>query len=285
MLPVALISIIFASTASIASAAPVAAPIVSFYPENPIQGQPIAVMVARADDASVRYIMLGPKVLSPFEYDGATWALYGSDIKEKPATSTVLVSFADGRIVRSHIRLNQRPKIEAPFGIPAKLGGNTPAAATTLVNTLEQENKGLLGLETAPQSLWNKPFSYPLKDSIITDDYGYSRSTVGQNITHKGTDFRANETTPVLAMNDGIVRLVQEGRNYGKTVVIDHGLGVQTFYMHLSRIDVAQGEKIRRGNRIGMAGQTGYAEAAHLHLTVRINEVSVDPIVFLGLFK
>jgi murein DD-endopeptidase MepM/ murein hydrolase activator NlpD len=154
-----------------------------------------------------------------------------------------------------------------------------------LVNSLEEENKSLVGIETASKALWDESFIYPLKDPIVTDDYGYSRSTVGQHISHKGTDFRANETTPVLAMNDGIVRVVQEGRNYGKTVVIDHGLGLQTFYMHLSRIDVEQGEKVRRGERIGMAGQTGYAEAAHLHLTVRINDVSIDPVVFLGLFK
>jgi murein DD-endopeptidase MepM/ murein hydrolase activator NlpD len=107
---------------------------------------------------------------------------------------------------------------------------------------------------------------------------------VGYSITHKGTDFRAVEGTPVLAMNRGVVRLVQEGRNYGKTVIIDHGLGLQTFYMHLSKINVKVGELVLSGQIIGLSGMTGYAEAAHLHTTVRIGEVSIDPVRFLGLF-
>ena len=58
-----------------------------------------------------------------------------------------------------------------------------------------------------------------------------------------------------------------------------------SFYMHLSKISVNQGELVLPGQLIGYAGQTGYAEQPHLHLTVRINNISIDPIKFLDLFK
>ena len=86
-------------------------------------------------------------------------------------------------------------------------------------------------------------------------------------------------------MNRGIVRLAKHFRDYGNTVIIDHGLGLMTFYMHLSKIQVNVGELVRQGHMIGLSGQTGYAAQPHLHLTVRINDVSIDPIKFMALFK
>lgn len=269
----------------IAFASATSAPTVSYYPEKLVQGEPLAIVVSDARTFPVRHVLLGGKSLDPFVYRGNTTVFYGADIREKPTAYPVLISFQNGLILRSEARLAARPKVEAPFGIPEKLGGNTKVAAKALVSTLEEENKKLVGLETADKPLWKEPFAFPTANPYVTDSFGYSRSTVGLTITHKGTDFRADEATPVLAMNDGIVRLVHEGRNYGKTVVIDHGLGVQSFYMHLSRIDVELGDKIDRGDTVGMAGQTGYAEAAHLHLTLRIRDVSIDPVRFLGFFQ
>ena len=98
-------------------------------------------------------------------------------------------------------------------------------------------------------------------------------------------DLRAVKGTKVAAMERGVVRLAKTFDVYGKTIVIDHGLGVMTFYMHLSKINVNQGQLVTRGQIIGLSGDTGYAESPHLHITVRINNISVDPIEFLDLFR
>jgi murein DD-endopeptidase MepM/ murein hydrolase activator NlpD len=82
-----------------------------------------------------------------------------------------------------------------------------------------------------------------------------------------------------------VVRVARTFQIYGKTVVVDHGFGVMTFYMHLSKIKVNVGELVLPGQLIGFSGETGYAESPHLHITVRINNVSIDPIKFLDLFK
>ena len=86
-------------------------------------------------------------------------------------------------------------------------------------------------------------------------------------------------------MNRGVVRLAKTFRNYGKTIVVDHGLGVMTFSMHLSKIYVGAGELVKKGQLIGLSGETGYAAKPHLHLTVRIGGISVDPVVFLDFFS
>lgn len=191
---------------------------------------------------------------------------------------------------RSHsytdtVHVIARPKYEAPLGIPQALGGNTAKSQKQLINTLAVENQSLLNLGTEMGALWRKAFTYPVADPVVTDPYGYSRQTGAYTITHKGTDFRAPVGTEVLAVNDGVVRVARYGRNYGNTIVIDHGNGVQSFYMHLSRLDVAVGDEVERGDVIGLSGQTGYAEGPHLHFTLRINDVSVDPMVFFGFFQ
>lgn len=256
---------------------------ISISPENPIQGDPIMISVQAT--STVNTISFDGKKLGIFTWKNSSTAFYGFDLKKKPGTFKIKAVLSSGEIIEKEVSIGERPKIEAPLGIPQKLGGDTHASAMRLVNTLAQENATLLGLRTGTHAFWTKPFRLPLENPIVTDTYGYSRQTVGQIVSHKGTDFRAKEGTPVKAMNRGVVRMAQYGRNYGNTIIIDHGLGLQTFYMHLSKIKVNVGELVLPEQVIGLAGQTGYAEKPHLHLTVRINEVSIDPMVFLGFFK
>ncbi len=258
----------------------------SITPENPIQGEPILITVESLSATStITSIFFESKKLGVFTYKNKPSALYGIDLYKKPADYTITANFSDGTALTKTLTISARKKIEAPLGIPEKLGGNTQAAATTLVSTLAQENASLLGLRTGTHAFWTKPFQYPVANPVITDEYGYSRQTVGQSIAHKGTDFRAPTGTEVLAMNRGVVRLVQEGRNYGKTIIVDHGLGVQTFYMHLSKIKVNEGELVLPGQVIGLSGMTGYAESPHLHTTVRLYEVSIDPMKFMAILR
>jgi murein DD-endopeptidase MepM/ murein hydrolase activator NlpD len=90
--------------------------------------------------------------------------------------------------------------------------------------------------------------------------------------------------TPLYAMNSGTVRFTQNLRNYGNTIIIDHGLGLHTVYMHLSEIGVSLGQEVSKGQMIGRTGDTGYVIGPHLHLTIRINGISIDPERFMELF-
>ena len=220
-----------------------------------------------------------------FNYKNKPHALVAIDFNETRLKHKIQVRLKNGEELEKDVMITPREKIEKPLGIPEKLGGNTPEASKQLVNNLAKENAELNNVTTESTILWSEGFGDPLSYIYITDNYGYDRKTVGQTIVHKGTDFRAAEGTEVLAMNDGIVRIAKTYTVYGDTVVIDHGQGVQTLYMHLSKINVKNGDRVEKDEIIGLSGKTGYAAAAHLHISVKVNGVSIDPITFIDLFE
>lgn len=258
----------------------------SIFPEQIIQGEPILVQInGLTSISSVKKITFDKTILKVFLYQTKPTALIGIDLYKKPGDYELMAELSDGQILKKTITIGKREKIEAPLGIPEKLGGNTTASQNKLVSTLALENQSLANIHTGLKAFWTKKFLSPLKQTFITDEYGYSRKTGEYSIAHKGVDYRAKEGTPVMALNRGVVRIVRTYRNYGKTIVVDHGLGLMTFYMHLSKIKVNVGELVQQGQTIGLSGQTGYAESPHLHLTVRINGISIDPIKFFAMFQ
>ncbi len=264
----------------------VSADSISLTPETIIQGDPVMITILGTTTfARVQTIKIGNETLQPFLYDGMTRAFYGVDLTKKPGTYVVTATLMDGTVFTQVMIVEARKKIEAPLGIPTSLGGDTPKSQKKLVDTLATENLTLLHLETSKKALWKKPFQYPVENPIVTDEYGYTRQTGSYSILHKGTDFKASTGTKILAMNRGIVRVAKKYRDYGNTIVVDHGLGVMTFYMHLSKLKVKKGHVVEQGQVIGLSGKTGYAESPHLHLTVRINNISIDPVVFMSFFK
>ncbi|MBL7982835.1 MAG: M23 family metallopeptidase [Flavobacteriales bacterium] len=95
---------------------------------------------------------------------------------------------------------------------------------------------------------------------------------------HAGMDFTAKQGTPIYATGDGRVTYADYGTNgYGRHVVIDHGFGYNTLYAHLSELKVRNGQKVKRGDVIGLVGNTGLSAGPHLHYEVHKNGQPVDP--------
>jgi murein DD-endopeptidase MepM/ murein hydrolase activator NlpD len=125
--------------------------------------------------------------------------------------------------------------------------------------------------------LFRAPFAWPRKDRV-TAGYGETRTFNGVKPgQHYGLDLAGKVGAPVVAANDGRVVLVRDAWASGDSVVVFHGAGLFTTYFHLSRIRVAEGEAVRRGQRIGDVGKTGRASGPHLHWGVRVGELYVDP--------
>ncbi len=128
-------------------------------------------------------------------------------------------------------------------------------------------------------------FILPL-NSFITSDFGkarvYNDTLKGY---HSGTDFRAKVGTPIHASNDGTIVLAKDRFYAGGTVIIDHGQGVYTCYYHMSDFDVKKNQKIKKGELLGLSGATGRVTGPHLHFSVRVGGVQVDPLQFLALMN
>ncbi len=127
-------------------------------------------------------------------------------------------------------------------------------------------------------------FIYPLDDFIITGVYGSQRILNGKpRSPHYGIDFHAPEGTPVKAMLDGKVILVENNMYYtGATIIFDHGHGISTLYMHLKDINVKKGEKVKKGQIIGTLGKSGRATGPHLDVRLNWFGVKLDPASVLN---
>jgi murein DD-endopeptidase MepM/ murein hydrolase activator NlpD len=130
---------------------------------------------------------------------------------------------------------------------------------------------------------WAGDFRSPVK-AQISDVFGTSRTFNGKTQSvHQGLDYAVPEGTPVAALNSGTVLLAQPLFFEGNCVVLDHGQGLLTIYMHLSKIEVKEGERITSGQTIGLSGGTGRATGPHLHVAVRWEGVYLNPATLLGL--
>jgi len=147
----------------------------------------------------------------------------------------------------------------------------------------ESQLKAKVFAASAPQPLWTANFRRPVV-APPTDSFGTRRIFNGKLASiHKGMDFRAAPGTPVRAGNSGLVVLARLFYYEGNCVVIDHGLGLFTLSMHLSRIDVHEGQQVSTGDRLGLSGATGRVTGPHFHWAVRWQGAYLDPAKLLRL--
>ncbi len=98
---------------------------------------------------------------------------------------------------------------------------------------------------------------------------------------HEGLDFAAPEGTPILAAGAGIVSMADTINGYGSIVEIDHGFGYRSRYAHCSRLIVATGDTVRRGDLLALVGSTGESTGPHLHFEIIVDETKIDPLLIL----
>jgi len=152
------------------------------------------------------------------------------------------------------------------------------------INKEYHEAMNLYATATKKNYLTSK-FILPM-ESFITSDFGkarvYNDTLKGY---HSGTDFRAKVGTPIISSNDGVVVLVKDRFYSGGTVIVDHGQGVYTCYYHMSDFSVQKNQKIRKGDELGLSGKSGRVTGPHLHFSVRVGGVQVDPLQFVKLMN
>lgn len=147
----------------------------------------------------------------------------------------------------------------------------------------DKEVKKNIFARTAPDQLWTNDFESPL-NAPISGVFGTERVYNGEiQSRHLGLDYAAPAGTPVRAINAGTILLAQKLYFEGGFIVIDHGQGLMSLYLHLSDFKVREGDAVTTGEVIAESGASGRATGAHLHLAVRWQGVYVDPAVLLRL--
>ena len=211
------------------------------------------------------------------ETEGSWVGIAGISPKQKPEEYNLVINLANGEELKKELTIIERkfPIVELPvteFYTPSKISETLSQAEPIL--------KQVFSVYT-PEVYFKQAFIYPLKEIKIVGAYGVIRQEGDFGYQHLGVDLEAKVGTPVYAINDGEVLLSENLSSYGNTLIIDHGLGIFSFYCHLSEFKVSKGEKVKRGDVVALSGDSGYAVEPHLHLTVKINGSSVDPLRFI----
>jgi len=139
-----------------------------------------------------------------------------------------------------------------------------------------------LAERSAPEILWEGPFEQLINTAVESGfadrrEYVYNGEVVDHQ-THLGFDLASTAAAPVTAANSGVI--VHSGwlGIYGNCVIVDHGMGLQSLYAHLSSMDVSAGNSVAKGQQIGRSGATGLAGGDHLHFTMLLNGNAITPI-------
>ena len=223
------------------------------------------------------------KPVSFFRHWLSYFAIIGIDAKAKTGKAPFYVKLASGEKLTGELMVLSRSVKETKLAIPQKMIKQGVGVAALIKNITSKDKSTLDSTFKVftPKIGFSKSFTEPLIEWIDVGNFGNLRQSAEGSIIHLGVDLDANLGNPVFSVNDGVVQFVDELPNYGKTFIINHGLGIFSGYLHLSEIKAVINSKVKRGEIIGLVGSTGYSLAPHLHFTIKINSASVDPRKFL----
>lgn len=208
--------------------------------------------------------------------------VFGAGRDEK-GPITVVVTHPDGQRDTKRIAVTPRAwPVERVNGVPPKTVNPPPDIAARIQR--EQAEVAAARQRDDEREDFAQGFIWPVKGRI-SGRFGSQRIFNGTpKSPHPGMDIAVPEGTPVKAPASGIVTFAKPGLYLtGGTVLIDHGFGVSSNFLHLSRLDVKVGQHVQQGDVIGAAGMTGRATGPHLHWGVNWFEVRLDPMLLQGI--
>lgn len=245
-----------------------------------------SVVIVKAHDGvtpeSVSLNFLG-RELPMYKDNGKFGILLGVPASAPVGLSTieVIAAYPDGSVVKKQ----ENVIIKRSGFIHEKLAFTAPTKKSKLSKDSiahdQDELSKVLTVYTAEKA-YNGRFIRPLK-GYVTSPFGAIRLYNGKKIgDHRGADIGGNPSgTPIKASNSGKVVFSKLLNSLGAVAVIDHGQGVHSIYMHMSRILKKEGSFIKKGEVIGLVGNTGISTAPHLHWGMSVHDTRVDPFWFL----
>ena len=254
-------------------------------PAHPVNGSPILFRVKapnRLESLSGKwldhdvYFSLDPKTDTWFGFAGVSLetkagkyslVLTGESKAAKPISWQKSVSIGKGKYRQIAIT------------VPRQFTEPSPEQQQEIKD--DQALKHAVFAKTALEREWSGDFLAPVS-ADISGVFGTARTYNGQTqSTHQGLDFGVPSGTPVDALNRGTVILARPLFFEGNCIMLDHGQGLMTIYMHLSKLEVKEGDEVKRKQEIALSGGTGRATGPHLHVAVRWQGIYLDPAILL----
>ena len=218
----------------------------------------------------------------PVKVSSEGFFVFGIDRDRK--YDVIITKMNEGKKEKIVKKIQKREyKIQRIDGLPEKKV--TPPKE--LYDRIKRENKIISDARSLDSNLtfFKNKFIPPLDKAIITGVYGSQRILNGKpKWPHYGIDFAAKEGTKIKAMLDGTATMVEADLFYtGGTLIFDHGHGISTLYMHMQKIYVKKGQKVKQGEIIGTVGSTGRSTGAHLDVRLNWFGTRLDPMTVLNL--
>lgn len=263
---------------ALAAAAP--APQVDLPLTAPVPGGVAIVCVGRAPDPAPQVVFEGQRVL--VSRVGDAWqAVVGLSLALKPGEHELAVLEGERaeRTVRFEVGVHEYQTEHLTLANRRQVDPEPDD-----LKRIAREHERLVRAFSTFSDFEPEDLAFDLpSEGRVSGGFGLRRFFNNEpRLPHSGLDIAAPEGTPITAPAAG--RVLETGDFFfnGLTVILDHGRGVITMYNHLSRIDVAKGERVARGARIGAVGRTGRVTGPHLHWSVSLNNARVDPALFLS---
>jgi murein DD-endopeptidase MepM/ murein hydrolase activator NlpD len=224
----------------------------------------------------------------PWDFEpGAPLAITAEDEAGNVASRAIASELRPRRFPHDTIEIKDAfLQAKVPELLPQHPSGKPLLEAFLVINRdlrrQAEDEKRRIGATTTDKPLWEGPFTQPRNTKVFanfaeTRTYVYGGREIDTQV-HYGYDLASTKQSPVPAANKGAVVFAGPLTIYGNTVVVDHGLGLQTLYAHLSSIEVKVGDAVEKGAELGRTGATGLAIGDHLHFEVLVNGVSVTPL-------
>jgi hypothetical protein len=248
------------------------------WPAKPAQGQTLFFRLPLAGTARGARAAFGSRSVPLLQRGGALVGVIGLRITEPVGGRTLRLSYRDAedlprevsrvvQIARTRFpvrRLTMRRSTERLYTFPGAKAED--AAVSRAVRT------------STPGWLWTGPFRLPAQGRLSTP-FGVKRIRNRRtSYYHRGTDIAAPTGRRIVAPQNGRVVLSRGFRKYGGTIVLDHGGGVTSLYLHMSARAVMEGETVAAGEPIGKVGATGVATGPHLHWALYVRGTAVNPL-------
>jgi murein DD-endopeptidase MepM/ murein hydrolase activator NlpD len=255
--------------------------LVEVQPERLVNGAPYRLRVAPPEKLeSLSGTWLGCEVYLNLDPKSSDWyGLMGVSLSTAPGEYPLILTgkTASGDL----LTFEQKFEVSAEtypveeLEVPTRFVRPNPRLVRRIKREMALKREYFSNTDTRKE--WSGKFVPPVKTSI-SEVFGTGRSFNGElKRRHEGLDYRARPGTRVVAVNGGRVLLARRFFYEGNCVVIDHGQGLLTLYMHLSRLRVREGQRVRRGQLLGLSGSTGRATGPHLHFAVRWQGIYLDP--------